>query len=289
MNKKILNQYLRDINVDQELSLDSNSSMTFHWANWSETCELKTNSGDLMSVDRAIALYKSIPIWLLLGTNKIKSNLLDLYHHYLNDNDKQSKTSFYLSIGKEQGPYINYKSLSWLNNNILKNVVFYKISKSEINKRHFRLGWESSPLVKLDRFYQSGVDLRTHAITENGIIFKVIGKANFERVQNAKQLVVHLNLNPFLRSIRKFQDEFLTSVSQEDFSVSDFKNLHCFTIKPKNMKTNLKEIEAQDAQTYHFFVNFEHMESDQSNFFIETPLRRFLLNTKESFEFELIA
>jgi hypothetical protein len=289
INKNNLNNYLELKNFEEELRLDLNNSMSFHWSNWQETCNLKIKNGDTAEVDRSIALYKSIPIWLLLGNKKIKSNLLELYHHYLNDQGEQTKSSFYLSIGKEQGPYINFSSLAWLNNNILRNVVFFKISKSEIRKRQFRLNWESNPLVKLDSFYHSGVDLRTHAITEQGIIFKVLGKSNFERILNAKQLIIHLNINPFLRSVRVFQDDFLKSVASEDFSLHDLKNLHSFIIKPKNIITNVKEIKAQDAQSYHFFVAFDHIESDQINFFIETPLRRFLLNTKECFELQLVA
>lgn len=289
MNKKLLNNYLSLKNFEEELSLDLNQSMTFHWANWQETCERKVQNGDSQEVDRSIALYKSIPIWLLLNNTKIKSNLLELYHHYLNDKSSTASSSFYLSIGKEQGPYINYNSLTWLNNNILKNVVFFKISKSELKKRQFRLNWESKPLVKLDSFYLSGVDIRTHAITEQGLIFKVVGKANFERLMGAKQIVINLNLNPFLRSVREFQDNFLKSVASEDFSLHDLKNLHSFTIKPKHLVTNVKELQAQDAQTYHFFVSFKDLESTDSNFLIETPLRRFLLNTKECFELQLIA
>lgn len=190
-----LKDYLGSRDLSEHLTLTK--ELTFHWANWDQTCLAQrkhyknfNNNFHLMRLNQTLQELRAKPVWLCNKVKVMKSDLYSLYESYLDSRLRltwfERKDEILFSFDSEQGPYYTLTSMKWLDNEIYSKFVMRKILLEHYTLRSFRLNANIPIVLKFDNDVKEyGDKVQIHQLSEVGFIFKIKDKNFINKIKNS--------------------------------------------------------------------------------------------------------
>lgn len=204
-----LKDYLGSRDLTEHLKLTK--ELTFHWANWDQTCLAQrkhyknfNNNYHLMRLNQTLQELKSKPVWLCNKIKVMKSDLYSLYESYLDSRLRltwfERKDEILFSFDSEQGPYYTLTSMKWLDNEVYSKFVMRKILLEHYTLRSFRLNAQIPIVFKLDNdVNEYGEKVQIHQLSEVGFIFKIKDKNFLNKIKNSSVLELKIPVKPYTK------------------------------------------------------------------------------------------
>ena len=228
-----LKDYLGTRDLTEHLKLTK--ELTFHWANWDQTCLAQrkhyknfNNNFHLMRLNQSLQELKSKPVWLCNKIKVMKSDLYSLYESYLDSRLRltwfERKDEILFSFDSEQGPYYTLTSMKWLDNEVYSQFVMRKILLEQYTLRSFRLNSHIPVNFKLDNdVHQYSDKVEIHQLSEVGFIFKIKDKNFVNKIKNSTILELKIPVSHYRRvSNLKVEDAFRKLDEQETIFEEDY-------------------------------------------------------------------
>jgi hypothetical protein len=190
-----LKDYLGSKDLSEHLKLTS--ELSFHWANWDQTCLAQrqhyknfNNNFYLIKLHQTLQDLKTRPVWLCNKIKVIKSDLFSLYESYLDSRLRltwfERKNEILFSFGSEHGPFYTLTSMKWLDSELYSQFVMRKILLEHYTLRSFRLNATIPLVFKVDNEVNEYADkVQIHQLSEVGFIFKIKDKNFLNKISNS--------------------------------------------------------------------------------------------------------
>lgn len=187
--------------IEEIFWFENKNQLGIHWANSAEGRArvrdwVKTTEGKIAYQELEAKLFKlkETTIWLSRNRDFIKCSLYELYQFYL---DPRIRTSWMqgsdktmVSFMSEAGPFVELRSLRWLDREILKNFFLLKLINGQAQERECRLSTNMKVQVQQEDYDINSYELSIHQISQKGILLKVEGSHLFEKLMRGKRWTV---------------------------------------------------------------------------------------------------
>ncbi|MDD4974936.1 MAG: hypothetical protein PHY93_11330 [Bacteriovorax sp.] len=269
MHSISLKDYLGSRDLTEHLKLTK--ELTFHWANWDQTCLAQrkhyknfNNNFHLMRLNQTLQELKTKPVWLCNKIKVIKSDLYSLYESYLDSRLRltwfERKDEILFSFDGEQGPYYTLTSMKWLDNELYSKFVMRKILLEQYTLRSFRLNANIPLVFKLDNdVNEYGDKVQIHQLSEVGFIFKIKDKNFLNKIINSSILELKIPVNQYKKvSSLKVEDAFKKLDEHQNILAGDYL---LFKIESRiiNFYGNMNNAKRSSDEEFCIFARYEDL------------------------------
>lgn len=273
-------RYLKEQPLWDQLPLVSNKSLTFHWANWTESCAFQKNylfdnarsCERYFDLDQKLEQLKQTAVWMKNRQKTIQSTMYDLYQCYADSRIRSTwferEDEILLSLERESGPYITLSSMRWMDKDVYSQFVYKKILTQHMPLRGFRLGSQIPVGVSFEGASYRQTQWWIHQISEHGLLFKIQGQHQVNLLDQSEKILLEVNLRPFLETANASINDTLKRFERQDFSIvnPEYDKLTVLALDPKildkyNNRWNFR-LSAQDE--FYLFVKYRDL-TNQSN------------------------
>ncbi len=185
-------------------SLSHLGLVVFHWADFSETCELlekqmkgdETLSGDFVAMKERVHSLRQIPIWVQCGRKVRQFNLFDLYASYiLNQGQERLDPHLPMDISfiSGSGPFKNMAISECFNHQLYHDMVMVLLLEQKIPKRDFRIRVKAKLLVEYGENFEKGHLFQLEQMTGHGLLFSCDSEFYFKEWAGIKNMRVLIN------------------------------------------------------------------------------------------------
>lgn len=298
--------YLKNRPFQENLPLTQNNVLSFHWANWKETCLFQKDYlyDNAKSCDRyfnfnhELDSLKETPIWLKNREKTIKTTLYDLYHCYADprmrmiwfDRDEE----ILLSTGTEAGPYQALSLMRWMDKNIYASFIHRKILTQNIQLRGFRVNSQIPAKCVVDNSPFKTVPITIHQISEYGMVLKFNKAKDFKMLDESEVIQLEFNFRPFIDVSECSLEETISKFESYDFNIlecdeSDEKNKHVMTINKSILDKYANRDNARKSGhgEFYLFLKYRDMNNETSSHRIKKIFKSFVHKFQGKFEEEL--
>jgi hypothetical protein len=290
MSSLSLKDYLGRKDLSEHLKLSP--ELTFHWANWDQTCiaqrKIYTNFDNhfhLIKLNQTLQSLKSRPVWLCNKIKTMKSDLYSLYESYLDSRLRMTwferKDEILFSLDSQQGPYYALTSMKWIDYDLYTQFVMRKILLEHYTLRSFRLNANIPLLFKLDNDvneYRNKVLI--HQISESGFIFKIKDKNFLNKIKNAGALELRIPIKHYMKvSSLKVEDAFKNLDESQKIDESDYA---VFNLEARilNFYGNMNNAKRSSDEEFYLFARFEDLRPSGHNNELKNIFGPLILKTK---------
>jgi hypothetical protein len=207
-------------------SLSNLGLITFHWADFSETCEgleqqIKTDetlSKDFSLTKDKINSLKTIPLWIKTQHRVLQFNLYDLYTSYiLNHGAERLDPHIPMDISfiSGSGPFKTLAISECFNDQLYRDMVMVLLLEQKLPRRDFRIRVKAKVLAEYGDNYEHGHLLHIEQMTQHGLLFACDSDFYFKEWSKIKNLRILLNTQMMseasgmsLEEMRQYFDQF---------------------------------------------------------------------------------
>lgn len=224
--------YLKNRPLHEAYPLTQNNVLSFHWANWQESCRFQRNYlyDNAKSCERLFELneyldgLKDTPIWLKNRDKSIHTNLYDLYQCYADPRMRslwfdRSDQEVLISFGTEAGPYQALTSMRWIDKDIYTSFIHRKILTQNQQMRAFRMNSKIPAKCVIDESPFKTFPITIHQITDNGLLLKIPNSKKMAFMDDSKSIHIELNFRPFIEAVDANVEETLRSFEAHHFDL----------------------------------------------------------------------
>ncbi len=264
-----LQDYLGTRDLTEHLKLTK--ELTFHWANWDQTCLAQrkhyknfNNNFHLMRLNQTLQELKSKPVWLCNKIKVMKSDLYSLYESYLDSRLRltwfERKDEILFSFDSEQGPYYTLTSMKWLDNEVYSKFVMRKILLEHYTLRSFRLNSQIPIVFKMDNdVNEYGDKVLIHQLSEVGFIFKIKDKNFLNKIKNSQILELKIPVKQYTKiGNMKVEDAFKKLDEDQAILKGDFL-LFKLESRILNFYGNMNNAKRSADEEFFIFARYEDL------------------------------
>jgi hypothetical protein len=230
--------------------LTVNNNMSFHWADYSLTCELYM---DLIRKDTRVSSahhtivknmdkLKTIPLWVKTIDGVSTLSLYDIYDAlatkgnvsrlYVNKAGKMV-----VSFHGPGGPFEVLSPSECINKERFTELIFSNLLNGKLPVRDFRVRCNGKALVYYDLCFNKNTTINIEQITTDGILFSTSERDLREKILFSKEIKVLINLNLFHEVLKKSLTDVRNSFSEYTMNLFYTRDSRdAFHIQPKNLK-----------------------------------------------------
>ncbi|MBC7539519.1 MAG: hypothetical protein H7281_11910 [Bacteriovorax sp.] len=269
MRSLSLKDYLGSRDLTEHLKLTN--ELTFHWANWDQTCLAQrkhyknfNNNFHLMRLNQTLQELKAKPVWLCNKIKVMKSDLYSLYESYLDSRLRltwfERKDEILFSFDSEQGPYYTLTSMKWLDNELYSQFVMRKILLEHYTLRSFRLNANIPVVFKLDNdVNEYGDKVQIHQLSEVGFIFKIKDKNFLNKIKNSTILELKIPVNQYKKvGSMKVEDAFKKLDEHQNILAADYM-LFKLEARILNFYGNMNNAKRSSDEEFCIFARYEDL------------------------------
>lgn len=302
---KIIN-YLKNSPLQEELPLTENNIISFHWANWKETCSFQKGYlyDNAKSCDRYFDFnhnldnLKETPIWLKNREKTIKTSLYDLYHCYADprmrmiwfDRDEE----ILLSLGTEAGPYQALSLMRWFDKSIYASFIHRKILTQNVQLRGFRVNSQIPALCVVDSSPFKTVPITLHQISEYGVVLKFTKSKDFHTLDQAETIHLEFNFRPFIDVVEASLEDTVKTFENYNFNIQSVdemndKNKHVMTLNKNVLDkyANRENMKKSGQGEFYLFIKYRDLNNETSSHRVKKIFKTFVQKFQDQFEKEL--
>ena len=207
-------------------SLSSLGLITFHWADFSKTCQsleqqIKTDetlSRDFALTKERVNSLKTIPIWIKTQHRILQFNLYDLYSSYI-QNHAADRLDPHLpmdiSFISGSGPFKTLAISECFNHQLYREMVMVLLLEQKLPRRDFRVRVKAKVLAEYGDNFEHGHLLHLEQMTQHGLLFACDSDFYFKQWPKIKNLRILLNTQMMdeaskmsLEEMRQYFDQF---------------------------------------------------------------------------------
>ncbi len=297
MTKSMLSNYLGKCDLTESLVLTNH--LSFHWANWDETCLIQrkifknyNQNHHLSKLNNRLMQLKSKPVWLCNKVKVLKSDLYSLYESYLDSRLRMTwferKDEILFSFDGEQGPYQTLTTMKWLDKEVYAQFVMRKILLDFFTLRSFRLNTDLPIVLKFDNdvnFYHDKVIL--HQISEDGAILKFTDKNFFNKIKNSSKMELKIPIQTFIDVSKKPFLDSISIMSNKLITTND--QFYSFVLESKiiNIYGNAVNSKRSGEEEFYLFAKYEDFLPVHHKNELDEVFRPLVKKTKYVFDQEL--
>lgn len=294
----LLQDYLGKKDLTENLVLADN--LTFHWANWDQTCLLQrkiyknfNHNLHLSSLNNSLIELKNTPVWLCNKVKVLKSDLYSLYESYLDSRLRMTwfdrKEEILFSFESEQGPYQTLTTMKWLDKKVYSKFVLRKILLDYFTLRSFRLNTTLPTIFKLNNdvnFYHDKVEV--HQISEAGIILKFKDKNFFNKIKNSSLMELSIPVKQYEKTKNKnFEESIKIIQSHNDIMAKDYQT-YKLDSKVVNFYGNSTNTKRSGEEEFFIFARYEDFQPLKNETMLNELIKPLVVKTKAELEKEII-
>ena len=269
VNPQSLRDYLGSRDLTEHLKLTK--ELSFHWANWEETCLAQrrhyknfNNNFHLLQMNQALSSLKEKEVWLCNKLKIIKTDLFSLYESYLDSRLRltwfERKEEILFSYDGEQGPYYTLTSMKWLDKDIYSQFVMRKILLEHYTLRSFRLNATIPVHFKMDNDVKTYIDkVEIHQLSELGFIFKIVDKNFLNKIKNSTMLELSIPIIPYKRPDTMSIEEVLKNIDEHEVSVDKDSMLYKLESRIINFYGNFNNAKKSASEEFYIFARYEDL------------------------------
>jgi hypothetical protein len=264
-----LKDYLGSRDLTEHLKLTK--ELTFHWANWDQTCLAQrkhyknfNNNFHLLHLNQALQELKAKPVWLCNKIKVMKSDLYSLYESYLDSRLRltwfERKDEILFSFDSEQGPYYTLTSMKWLDNETYSQFVMRKILLEHYTLRSFRLNANIPITFKLNNDVKEyGDKVLIHQLSEVGFIFKIKDKNFINKIKNSNMLELKIPVNHYKNIVSMNVESSFKKLNEESALVASDYMLFKLESRILNFYGNLNNAKRSTEEDFCIFAKYEDL------------------------------
>lgn len=190
--------------LGDNFSLSQLGVIAFHWADFSETCELlesqmrcdETLSQDFHKMKERVNALSLVPIWVK-GQGRIRQfNLHDLYANYIMNQNQEKldpHTPMDISFISGSGPFKTLAISECFNHQTYRDMVMVMLLEQKIARRDFRVRVKAKVLVEYGASYEHGHLFQVEQLTNTGLLFSCSSDFYFREWPKIKNLRILMN------------------------------------------------------------------------------------------------
>lgn len=295
--------YLKNSPLHEELALTQNNVLSFHWANWKETCQFQKEYlyDNAKSCDRYFIFnqqldqLKKTQIWLKNRDKTIVTTMYDLYHCYSDprmrmiwfDRDEE----ILLSTETESGPYQALSLMRWIDKNIYSSFIHRKILTQNIQLRGFRVNSQIPAKCVVDNSPFKTLPILIHQISEYGIVLRFNKAKDFAMLDESESIQLEFNFRPFIDVSEASLQETIEKFETFNFNIldcddSDAKNKHVMTINKNALDkyANRENVKKAGYGEFYIFLKYRDLNNETSSHRIKKIFKSFVKKFQNKFE-----
>ncbi|MDO9182325.1 MAG: hypothetical protein Q7U04_07940 [Bacteriovorax sp.] len=269
MRSLSLKDYLGSRDLTEHLKLTS--ELTFHWANWDQTCLAQrkhyknfNNNFHLIRLNQTLQELKQKPVWLCNKIKVMKSDLYSLYESYLDSRLRltwfERKDEILFSFEGEQGPYYTLTSMKWLDNELYSQFVMRKILLEQYTLRSFRLNANIPLVFKLDNDVHEYEDkVQIHQLSEVGFIFKIKDKNFLNKIKNSATLELKIPVRHYKRVGMMNVEDTFKNLDEHQQVLSSDQMLFKLESRIINFYGNMNNAKRSSEEEFYIFARYEDL------------------------------
>jgi len=225
--------YLERAPILEAYDLFNDGVIQLHWSNWRRSSSfLREKFGQdtrFRELEQELFLLKSEYVWLVKGLEQQKWSLFDLYRSYLEPAIKEAlfdegEMRLLVSLRNEAGPYISVKSGRWINPDLYRKFIYYKLLTKPTNLREFRLTVNFPVLCSFDDRHLDKTSLGIEQIGHDGVLINFGNSYEWEQLKNSTKITLCVDLEKVHRFFDKPNHESLCQIG-ENFLKGDDQQL----------------------------------------------------------------
>jgi hypothetical protein len=184
-SKNIFNDTTLHKGLGEEISLCDNGNMSFHWADFHETCDAikqqlendQQLKHDFNKKEEAIRRLNIIPVWIRTSSRIIQTTMHNLYEQYLL-NQKQSMgvdpfSPIAISFISATGPFKTMAVSECFNLTTYRDFVLVYLIQGKLPKRDFRIRLKSKVLLEFGADFQQAQLVHIEQLTTSGLLLSI--------------------------------------------------------------------------------------------------------------------
>jgi len=240
--------------LGEEFKFCEHGNMTFHWADYHETCEFMKQqilnqpnlADDFRKREIGIERLRLIPVWIK-NFNKVNQlSIFDLYESYI-----LSKTHLVheidplnpveISFISGAGPFKNMAVSECFSQITYKDFVMVYLLKDKLPKRDYRLRLKAKVLMEYGENFTQARLINFEQLTSRGILLSLDSGIFMEEVSSCKEVRLLIETSLLKNAIGKSPEELKHILSQNMF------NLFYSSKKEDAVELKLNQIQTQSS------------------------------------------
>jgi hypothetical protein len=264
-----LKDYIGTCDLTTHLKLTK--ELTFHWANWDQTCLAQrkhyknlNNNFHLLKLNQSLQELKAKPIWLCNKIKVMKSDLYSLYESYLDSRLRltwfERKDEILFSFESEQGPFYTLTSMKWLDSETYSQFVMRKILLEQYTLRSFRLNANIPVVFKLDNDVNLyGDKVQIHQLSESGFIFKINDKNFLNKIKNSNILELTIPIDQYKKVGTLGVEAAYKKLNEATIAPNSGNMIFKLEAKILNFYGNLNNAKRSTEEEFYIFARYEDL------------------------------
>lgn len=222
-----MKEYLSNPFQDKTLSLSDNDNLSFHWADFAESCEIfkermQTNkNGVYEKLLSKLEGYKKTDVWVK-GRQRVHTlNLYTIYdclvlNKKIPEIDKGKEDVVEVSFMGPGGPYKKISLGECLNADSYSQFVFHRLLTEQIPMRDFRLRCKGSIACNYHHVYSRSLILEITQLTSEGILFISQDKNIKKKMAQTDEIKLLIDIDVFKEGLKMSLNEIKNNFSKND-------------------------------------------------------------------------
>lgn len=281
--------------LGENFSLCDNGNITFHWADFFETCNLlklkiqtdpKLNR-DFINCENALKQLNEIPVWIKTNKKIIQTTMFNVYDHFILNQTQlpgslASSNPIEISFISSTGPYKEMDIISCLNEATYKDFVLLYLLKEKLPSRDFRIRLNSKILFEYGPHFSHAELISLDQLTSIGMLFSMSAEKFSKNMSRFDKVRILINYHVLSEGAGKNLDELKNILS--DYSFNFLYSSH----KGDALLTSIKDFKVQSPFDFgksgkaYLFISYDKF--DKSNSEAIGLIQKFVAHTRDLVE-----
>lgn len=285
-NSPQIKEYLSTPLNKSQCPLTTNQNMSFHWADYSLTCDiyrgLIKNDAKYHQIQNTLVLnmdqLRTVPVWVKTIDGVSTLSLYDIYDS-LTTKGKMSRfyvnkeNKLVLSFSGPEGPFEILSPSECINKNRYSDFVFTYLLQEKLPTRDFRVRCKGSVLCYYDVCFNKQIKIDVEQITSDGILFSTDDDTLKDKLFYSKEIKFLMNLELFHQNLHKSFNELRNNFSDYEYNLFFTRDSrHSYHVQPKNLYFYHAYDFDQTGKTY-FYCHFSNFKG--KNNILENIMKEF--------------
>jgi hypothetical protein len=230
--------YLHESALTESYDFLGDGSFSLHWSNWRKSSLfLKGSSAKdtrLAALESELMQLKMHYVWLAKGIEQRQWNLFELYSSLFDpkfsslfNHGPAGGSDILVSTGNQSGPYLPMRSKRWVDPDVYRKFIYYRILTQVMPLRDFRLSVDYPVFSQINGEHWHDQDIKIKQVSRHGVLLDFGNFFNKSQFHSNLSLELLIDLGSLAHSNKgQSWSEFLGLLSEKGFSSNGDQKLH---------------------------------------------------------------
>jgi hypothetical protein len=218
--------------LSDEIVIGENGNVVFHWADFSETCDLvKLQLGqdpflmqDFKLREQSINQLTRIPVWIRTEKNIQQTTMLELYENFMLNKrllagGVNPSRPLEISLISSSGPYKSMPINECFNKSTYRDFILVYLLQNKIPRRDFRVRLRSRLLLEYGPDYAHAEIICLEQLSMKGMLLSVNSDIYMEKLADLESVRLLINTNMLVEAQDRDLSELKDYLGQYAFNL----------------------------------------------------------------------